>query len=53
MNPSKHITFNRESLIISASIVDIDLSFVKKWILWLIYIKLITILLFSVQMRTI
>ena len=30
MNPSKHITFNRESLIISASIADIDLSFVKK-----------------------
>lgn len=30
MNPSKHITFNRESLVISASITNIDLSFVKK-----------------------
>lgn len=30
MNPSKHITFNRESLIISADITGIDLSFVKK-----------------------
>lgn len=30
MNPSKHITFNRESLVISASIADTDLSFVKK-----------------------